>query len=199
MTTDEAPRRRGRPPMVGRREEILDAAVVVMAERGVEATTLAQLAEALGLSTYALTHHFGSKEGVLVAIALHVEQHLKTEFTGLSEIRELSVATLVRGYWEIYGKVGAAGSTRLWLELAMLASRDPDRFPGFLDTMVDGWQRTICSFMPDHPNAEEIASLAFATILGLELLEVARPDSVTPATLDRLAAMFEMTLDDRRT
>lgn len=194
MGADSEQRRRGRPPLVGRRDELLDAAVDVMALRGIEGTTLAQLAEALGLSTYALTYHFGSKEELLVAIAGHVGQHLETEFTGLSAIEDISVATLVRGYWEIYGRTGVTGSTRLWLELSLLASRDPDRFPGFLDSMVDGWQRTITSFMPDNPHAEEIASLAFATLLGLELQEMARPGSVTSGTLDRLIGMFEHTL-----
>jgi AcrR family transcriptional regulator len=47
--------KRGRPPLPGRREEILDAAVRIMSERGIEGLSLAQLAEALGFSTYALT------------------------------------------------------------------------------------------------------------------------------------------------
>lgn len=187
-------RRRGRPPLDGRREEILDAAVEVMAYRGIEGTSLAQLAEELGLSTYALTYHFGSKEGLLVAIALHVEAHLRTEFAGLTDLGDLSVGALVRGYWQKYGESGAAGSTRLWLELGLLASRDPDRFPGFLDTMVDGWTRMIVSFLPNHPHAEQVASVAFATMLGLEILELARPGSVTPEVLDGLVALYELSL-----
>jgi len=191
--TAEPQRRRGRPPKVGRREEILDAAVEVMAARGIEATSLAQLAEDLGLSTYALTYHFGSKEGLLQAIAGHVAHHLKREFTGLSGLAgagEVDVAALVRAYWETYGRTGAAGSTRLWLELGLLASREPDRFPGFLDTMVDGWRDLILAFVPDHPYADQVASLGFATILGLEILELARPGSVTPQTIDGLVAMY---------
>lgn len=180
--------------MVGRREEILDAAVEVMAVHGIEGVTLAQLAEELGLSTYALTYHFGSKEGLLAAIASHVEEHLKSEFQGLSNLGELSVGSLVRGYWATYGESGASGSTRLWLELALLASRDPDRFPGFLDAMVDGWRNMIVSFIPEHPQAEQIASVAFATMLGLELLELARPGSVTPEILDGLVALYELTI-----
>src|SRR3954471_3954930 len=107
----ERERRRGRPPLEGRRDEILDAAVDVMAVRGIEGTSLATLAVELGLSTYALTYHFGSKEGLLQAIALHVEEHLRREFDGLSQLEDRSVGGLVRGYWATYGKSGAAGST----------------------------------------------------------------------------------------
>ncbi|RNL60405.1 TetR/AcrR family transcriptional regulator [Nocardioides marmoriginsengisoli] len=184
-------RPRGRPPMVGRREEILDAAVEVMAIHGIEGMSLAQLAEELGLSTYALTYHFGSKEGVLAAIALHVEQRLQREFTDRVNVDQVTVGSLVRGYWTSYGNVGAAASTRLWLEIGLLASRDPERFPGFLDAMVDRWRVMVAGLLPGHPDAEEIGSIAFAVMSGLELLELARPGSVTDATLDQLVAMFE--------
>ncbi|RZI92772.1 MAG: TetR/AcrR family transcriptional regulator [Microbacterium sp.] len=189
-------RRRGRPPLEGRREEILDAAVEVMAVHGIEAISLNQLADELGLSTYALTYHFGSKEGLLVAIAEHVGHHLRGEFGWLNEIKadDLDVGTLVRGYWASYGSTGAAGSTRLWLEIGILASRDPERFPGFIDAMVDGWRGLIRSFVPDHPFVEDIASITFATLLGLELLEMAKPGTVTATTIEGLIAMFERSL-----
>lgn len=193
----EPQRRRGRPPIVGRREEILDATVEVMAARGIEGTSLSQLAEDLGLSTYALTYHFGSKEGLLQATAGHVVHHLQREFAGLQVLSgagEVNVGDLVRAYWETYGRSGAAGSTRLWLELGLIASREPDRFPGFLDTMVDGWRDLILAFVPDHPFADQVASIGFATILGLEMLELARPGSVTATTIDGLVAMYELSL-----
>ncbi len=194
MTADGTERTRGRPPLVGRRDEILDSAVEVLVRRGIEGLTLAGLAEAIGLSTYALTYHFGSKEGVLGAVALHVEKRLQRDFTALARQEAASVGSLVRGYWTGYGDVGAAASTRLWLEIGLLATRDPDRFPGFLDTMVDGWRRTVAGLLPGHPDADEIASLAFATMSGLELLELSRPGSVTDATLDRVVMMFERSL-----
>lgn len=191
------PRRRGRPPLEGRREEILDAAVEVMAVHGIEAVSLNQLADELGLSTYALTYHFGSKEGLLVAIADHVGHHLRGEFSWINDIVEsgdLNVGALVRGYWANYGQAGAAGSTRLWLEIGILASRDPERFPGFIDAMVDGWRGLVASFVPDHPLVDEIASITFASLLGLELLEMAKPGTVTATTIEGLIAMFERSL-----
>lgn len=194
MSTESPGRRRGRPPKVGRREEILDQAVEVLSERGVEGLTLAQLAGSLGLSTYALTYHFGSKDAVLEAVALHVEQRLQKEFAALAAMTDVDVAGLVRGYWTGYGNVGAAASTRLWLEIGLLAIREPDRFPGFLDTMVDGWRRLVAALLPGHPDAAAIGDIAFASMAGLEILELARPGSVDDATLDLLVRMFEQAL-----
>lgn len=194
MPSQEPRRPRGRPPKVGRREEILDQAVDVLTVRGLEGLTLAGLAQALDLSTYALTYHFGSKDGLLEAIVLHAEQRLQKEFAVLAAPTEASVAGLVSGYWEGYGHVGSAASTRLWLEIGLMAVRDPERFPGFLDTMVDGWRRLVASLLPGHPDAEQIGNLAFATMSGLEILEAARPGSVDEATLALLVHMFEQAL-----
>lgn len=67
MTTSPAPARRGRPGYD--RDGLLDVAVALFIERGYDATSVADLAERLGLTKSALYHHFSSKEEVL-AVAL---------------------------------------------------------------------------------------------------------------------------------
>ncbi|OJF84016.1 hypothetical protein NS14008_05285 [Nocardia seriolae] len=51
-----------------RREQILEAALRTIAERGFLATSVAELAEAVGLSQSGLLHYFGSKEELFVAV-----------------------------------------------------------------------------------------------------------------------------------
>ncbi|MEV6555693.1 helix-turn-helix domain-containing protein [Nocardia sp. NPDC051756] len=53
---------------IERREQILDAALRTIAERGYLATSVAELAEAVGLSQGGLLHYFGSKEELFVAV-----------------------------------------------------------------------------------------------------------------------------------
>ncbi|MGP3973830.1 TetR/AcrR family transcriptional regulator [Streptomyces sp. 8N114] len=53
---------------VERREEILRAAMDVIAERGYDATSLAAVAERAGLTQAGLLHHFPNKEQLLVAV-----------------------------------------------------------------------------------------------------------------------------------
>ncbi|QIS06129.1 TetR family transcriptional regulator [Nocardia brasiliensis] len=53
---------------IERREQILDAALRTIAERGYLATSVAELADAAGLSQGGLLHYFGSKEELFVAV-----------------------------------------------------------------------------------------------------------------------------------
>src|SRR5271154_3690532 len=101
--------KRGRPPLPGRREELLDAAVRVMSERGIEALSLAQLAEALGFSTYALTYHFGTREELLAAVAEHVETRLQAEFGAVAAATGSAAAEPAAGS----AATGAAGEAGL--------------------------------------------------------------------------------------
>jgi AcrR family transcriptional regulator len=188
--------KRGRPPLPGRREEILDAAVLVLAERGIEAMSLAQLAQALGFSTYTLTYHFGTREDVLAAVAEHVETTLQAEFAELIQRPDLSMPDLVRRYWATTKEHGASHVMRLWLELVLLASREPGRLPGFLDRATVGWERVIGAALGDRRDADTLVPLAFAAITGLELLQLMQPGSDVPdRALERLIDAFQLLLD----
>lgn len=55
---------------VGRREAIIQAALLCFAEHGVEATTIDMIRVASGASTGSLYHHFGGKEHIAVAVYL---------------------------------------------------------------------------------------------------------------------------------
>lgn len=56
-----------RPPAKVRRREILDAAAAAFAERGYRGTSLADIAQVVGVSSPALIHHFPSKDSLLIA------------------------------------------------------------------------------------------------------------------------------------
>ena len=186
-------RRRGRPPLPGRRAEILDAAVKVLAERGLEGLSLAQLAEALGFSTYTLTYHFGAKDQLLAAVVTHVEDRLQAEFEALlARSGSATPAELLRRYWATTKEPGAGEAMRLWLEAVLLASRDPDRFPGFLDRAAHGWNQVIMAAVGDVPGAQQLATLAFATVSGLELLQLMDPGSrAAEQALETFAGLCE--------
>jgi len=69
--TDEAlpPRPRGSYAKgVARRQEILDRAIEVFAERGSDKTSLRAIAQEVGVTHAALTHYFGSLEELLVEV-----------------------------------------------------------------------------------------------------------------------------------
>ncbi|WP_223628262.1 TetR/AcrR family transcriptional regulator [Microbacterium sp. EST19A] len=66
---DERPRQRGAYAKgIARRQEILDRAIEVFAERGADRTSLRAIAREVGVTHAALTHYFGSLEELLVAV-----------------------------------------------------------------------------------------------------------------------------------
>lgn len=50
-----------------RRREVIDAVSALIAEHGIEGTSMRQLAEAVGLSTGTINHHFRNKRGLVIA------------------------------------------------------------------------------------------------------------------------------------
>ena len=56
------------------RQHLLDAAIEYVAANGLTDLSLRRLATELGTSHRMLSHHFGSKEGLWVAIIQQVEQ-----------------------------------------------------------------------------------------------------------------------------
>jgi len=57
-----ATRGRGRPAAPGRRDQILDAALTLFAERGFHGTSIPELAGAAGIAAGSIYRHFASKE-----------------------------------------------------------------------------------------------------------------------------------------
>ncbi len=51
-----------------RREEIIDAALVILGEHGVDGMTMARIAEAVGVTPGGLYRHFGSRDAILAAV-----------------------------------------------------------------------------------------------------------------------------------
>ncbi len=76
MTAPEPPvigRRGSYAKGVARRQEILDRAIEVFAERGGYGTSLRSIAQAIGISHAALLHYFDSREQLLIAVYEHAE------------------------------------------------------------------------------------------------------------------------------
>lgn len=68
-SSSPSPRSRGSYAKgIARRQEILDRAIEVFAQRGARATSLRAIAEKVGVTHAALTHYFGSLDELLVAV-----------------------------------------------------------------------------------------------------------------------------------
>lgn len=61
-----APGRRSYPKGVRRRQQILDSAIALLAQRGVDRASLRTMGDAIGVSHTALRHYFSSRDELLV-------------------------------------------------------------------------------------------------------------------------------------
>jgi AcrR family transcriptional regulator len=83
-TSDEAPRRRGRPPRVSA-DEIVQAAISLFARLGYRSTTIAAIAEAVGVTDGSVLHYFDSKLAILEAALAYDDEPANGEFLAYLE------------------------------------------------------------------------------------------------------------------
>jgi AcrR family transcriptional regulator len=87
-----AARRRAAPALT--RERILDAAVEAFAQEGYEGSSLARVADAVGLSQPGLLHHFPSKRALLLAV-LERRDVLDADRFSVAQVRGLDALGLL--------------------------------------------------------------------------------------------------------
>lgn len=85
MTHVVTPTSTPRPTTSARRQEILDAATTVFAEKGIVATTVRDISERVGILSGSLYHHFTSKEEMISEILAPV---VKSQVDGFDRIAE---------------------------------------------------------------------------------------------------------------
>jgi AcrR family transcriptional regulator len=102
-----------------RREQIIDAATAVFAEYGYAGGSLRTIADRVGVSPASVLQHFGSKEGLLMAVLEDWDRHTVearlTDVTGLDYFRrlpEVMGAHLTnRGLLELFSTIAAEASS----------------------------------------------------------------------------------------
>jgi AcrR family transcriptional regulator len=157
------------------RDSIVKAALRIFGERGIEATSLREVAKAAGVSPALIVHHFGGKEGLVVAVDQTALEEFGAAYGGETEgddepsdlLRQRSTQTVrvMREHPEACAYLGralvegTAGSTHLFrlmieggrAEIDALAERgalreDADRLWATLQHFFLIW--APLSFMP---------------------------------------------------
>ena len=102
-----------------RREQIIDAATAVFAEYGYAGGSVRTIADRVGVSPASLLQHFGSKEGLLMAVLEDWDRHTVeaslTDVTGLDYFRRLPEVMGAhlsnRGLLELFSTIAAEASS----------------------------------------------------------------------------------------
>ena len=104
---------------VRRREQIIGAATAVFAEYGYAGGSVRTIADRIGVSPASLLQHFGSKEGLLMAVLEDWDRHTVdaqlTDVTGLDYFRRLPEVMAAnvgnRGLLELFTTMAAEASS----------------------------------------------------------------------------------------
>jgi TetR/AcrR family transcriptional repressor of nem operon len=100
-TSPSSPAAAGRVPRGAARERLLDAALGVIRERGLHATSVDDLCTAAGVTKGAFFHHFASKEDLAVAAADHWSAVTGSLFTAADYHRADDPLERVLGYLDL--------------------------------------------------------------------------------------------------
>jgi AcrR family transcriptional regulator len=150
------------------RERLLDAAVRHALDAGIADLSLRQLAAAIGTSHRMLLYHFGSREGLLVAVTQAVEEHQR------AALLDSGVGSQnARRSWERLSDPKLWPQERLFFELYAYALRGRPGTEGFLDGIVESWVAPVAAALveagADERTARADARLAVAVVRGLLL------------------------------
>jgi len=184
------------------RDRLLAAAVRHALDAGIADLSLRQIAAAIGTSHRMLIYHFGSREGLLVAVTQAVEEQQR------SLLLESGAAPQdARHAWEHLSDPALWPQERLFFELYAYALRGRPGTEGFLDGIVESWVAPIAAAQveagADEPTARAEAGLGVAVVRGLLLDLLATGDRAgTTAAFERFirlaAAGPEASLARRR-
>jgi len=160
----------GRKPDPGRKPELLGAICSYLGERGIGELSLRPLAAALGVSTYSLVYHFGSKEQLLGEVVAHVEERQRAMIAGW---RDESIAGGLRRYWRWSLEPSSRRLLRISFEAALMDGRAPGRFDDAIASLSTDWIRFLgAAFRAagvSRAEARREATLLAATVFGLQL------------------------------
>ncbi|MDA8047662.1 MAG: TetR/AcrR family transcriptional regulator [Actinomycetota bacterium] len=173
------------------RDRLLYAAVQHASDHGIADLSLREIAAALGTSHRMLIYHFGSREGLLVAVVREVERR-ERESLGAAPLSGADA----RRRWDRLADPSLRAQERLFFEIYSHALLGRPGTEGFLDEAVERWISPVKELMIgagiDDEDAEALARLGLAVTRGLLLDLLATGDT---AGTTRAFDLFTQLLD----
>jgi AcrR family transcriptional regulator len=158
-------------PTAAPRDRLLAAAVDHVLAHGLSDLSLRELAAAIGTSHRMLLYHFGSKEGLVVAIIRTVEQQQRDAFLAIDP--DATPADAMREMWRRFTTTALGPHERLFFEIYGQALQGRPGAVDMLDGVIDDWVAPATAYArargADPDVARVDARLSVAVIRGLLL------------------------------
>lgn len=184
------------------REALLEGAIDYVAHNGITDLSLRQLAGALGTSHRMLIHHFGSKEGLWVAIVHEVERRQRAILADLVPSADVPVADAMRAWWRHISDPALWPNERLFFELYGQAIQGRPHTVEMLDGIIDDWLEPAAeinvAYGLSREEARAHARLGIAVTRGLllDLVATCDPEAVN-AAMDAFIEVYVAWLQTR--
>jgi AcrR family transcriptional regulator len=155
------------------RARLLEAAIDYVVDHGMTDLSLRRLAAELGTSHRMLIHHFGSREGLWVAIVREVERRQLDMLGDVMPDPTLGYADAMRAWWRHISDPSLWPNERLFFEVYGQALQGRPHAAELLDGIVDNWLGPATEMGEamglSHATAEAAARLGIAVTRGLLL------------------------------
>src|SRR4051794_5965879 len=155
------------------RERLLEAAIDYVVDHGLTDLSLRRLATELGTSHRMLIHHFGSRDGLWVAIIREVERRQLAQIGEFVPDAATSYADAMRAWWRHISDPSLWPNERLFFEVYGQALQGRPHATELLDGIVDSWLEPATAMGEAmglaHDTAVASARLGIAVTRGLLL------------------------------
>jgi AcrR family transcriptional regulator len=186
-------RRPGRPASDAP-DRILEAGLQVLKQDGYAGLTLAKVAAASGQNKALIAYYFGSKQGLVAAVARQVRELIIGEVLGgLGEPRtsEELVKGLVAGIWRLMEQ--DAGLQRVYFDLASQSVVE-EEVRAIMRDMKEDFRavlRQLLLALDDGPTENDADAAAVFLVAGCEGLSLEHLDRGDTPELSSARALFE--------
>ena len=183
------------PKGIARRQEILDRAIEVFADRGAAGTSLRAIAQSIGVSHAALTHYFSSREQLLVEVYLEAEARNRIAERGAEQLppvagmaRSAERNRTVPGLIQLYSTLVATALEDGHPEATAFATERFARLRRDLAAQIQALQEAGSMRSGIDPTAA--AALVIAASDGLQIQWLLDATVPQKAALQMLSALF---------
>ena len=178
------------------RDKLLGAVIGHVAAHGFSDLSLREVAAAVGTSHRMLIYHFGSREGLLVAVVRAVEAAQREFLAAVASDASITPAGVMRAMWQRVADPSLAPNVRLFFEIYSQALQGRPGTAGFLDDIVDSWVEVMAEYArergmdPEAARVEARLGVAVSRGLLLDLLATGERAAVD-ACVERYLAQYE--------
>lgn len=179
-------------------QRLLDAAAKVIARKGLEGTSVEDIAEAAGYSRGAFYSNFSSKEDLFIEMLRRDHAKASERLLALRS-DELTLDQLEAGCLACYSSLYSDNENFMnWAEARLLAVRDP-RFRSKLTALLTQKTSQVAEFIeyfysrlgvsPAEP--PQMMALAFMSLVeGVKLAMLSSPTDMPPAAAESVLTLF---------